>query len=224
MNIREVIKAVREIEKSSDVVVIRHNLITSLGNRLDISGEAVLKEFDGKLSTELKCIAVQPIKKLVEEKIRKKITIREINHVGDIPFYGYVEDYEDRAVIKVKSGIRLCWLRFTVIKELMHLYSDTCADAPNAAAALLVKAARDSRYILADDNATLDAETAAFYMALEMMIPWRLREQFRQLRDFSATRYQIAKAFMLPEPFVAHFVEGSEGNYAGLSNRLNKTI
>ena len=131
MNIREVIKAVREIEKSSDVVVIRHNLITSLGNRLDVSGEAVLKEFDGKLSTELKCIAVQPIKKLVEEKIRKKITIREINHVGDIPFYGYVEDYEDRAVIKVKSGMRLCWLRFTVIKELMHLYSDTCADAPN---------------------------------------------------------------------------------------------
>lgn len=219
------IKIVREIERSPDVIVSRHNLVTALGDRLDVSAESVLNDFRDKFSDGLKCVAVQPVKKIVEDKIGKKITILEIDTAGDdIPIYGYVEEYADNAVIKVRSGLSLCWLRFTIIKELFHLYSDTCADAPNVPASLLALAARESRYVICKDNSILDAETAAFYMALELAVPWSLREQFLMLRDLGATHYQIAKAFMIPEPFVAHFVEGSEGNYAGLSNRLNKTI
>ena len=224
MDIREVIKTVREIEGLSDVIVPRRKLIASLGDRLEVSAETVLNDFRDKFPDGLKCVTVQPIKRIVEKKICKKITIHEINISGDIPIYGYVEDYADKAVIKVKSGMRLCWLRFTIIKELLHLYSDTCADAPNASAALLAMAARDSRYVTCTDNTTLDEETAAFYMALELTIPWVLREEFLKLRELGATHYQIAKAFMIPEPFISHFVEGIEGNYAGLSNRLNRSI
>lgn len=224
MDIREVIRTVREIEETTTVIVPRHQLITSIGDRLDVPAEMVLDDLKGKFPDGLKCVAIQPLKSIVESKIGKSITIREIAVTGDIPIYGYVEDYPDRAMIKVKSGMRPCWLRFTLIKELLHLYSDTCADAPNASADLLAMAARDSRYIVCRDDTTLDEETAAFYMALELAVPWSLREQFMRLRDLGATHYQIAKAFMVPEPFISHFIEGFEGNYAGLSLRLNRSL
>lgn len=225
MDIREVIKLAREISDSPGVVISRHDLVVGVGDQLNVADESVLAGLDGKIAGGLKTTSIQPIKKLVENKIGRKIKIHEIKVSEEIPFYGYVEDGENGSIVKIKAGMNLCWKRFTILKELMHLYSDTCTDAPNVSASLLIKAAQDSRSVFARDDSVLDSETAAFYIALEVAIPWCLREQFQRLRDLAATPYQIAKAFMIPVPFVTHFIgEDKFPPYSALSHRLNQNI
>lgn len=225
MDIREVLQIAREIVKTPGIIVSRHKLVCSYGDRLDVEGEKVLGSLLPKLGCELQAVAVLPtLRTLAERKSGKKILIHEISVKGDIPFYGYVENAEDHAVVKIKSDMNMCWKRFTVTKELLHIYANTGDDAPNATAELLVKAARDSRNVFVHDNTELDDETSAFYMALEVLMPWDLREQFALLRERGATHYQIAKTFMLPEPFVDHFVGDGEDSYAALSRRLNQNI
>ena len=226
MNIREVIKLAREITDSPGVVVSRHDLVVKVGDRLNVADEKVLAGLQNKINGGLQTVAIQPVKKLVEKRIGRRIIIHEINVPEDVPFYGYVEDGEnDISVVKIKAGMNLCWQRFTILKELMHLYSDTCTDAPNVSSSLLVTAARLSRTIVARDDSVLDDETAAFYIALEVAIPWRLRKQFLALRDLGATHYQIAKAFLAPVPFVSHFIDDEAYvSYVALSQRLNQNI
>lgn len=225
MDIRKVLRTARELTQSPGVLVERHKLVLQYGNRLDVPGEHVLTDLRKRYKGEFMATAVLPtLKKITQEKIGRPIFIHEMNEGGDAPFYGYVENNKDNAVIKIKPKLNICWKRFTVAKELLHLYADTCNDSPSATAELLVKAARESRDVIVHDNTELDDETSAFYMALEVLIPWDLREQFNELRNLGATRYQIAKVFMLPEPFVDHFISSSEDSYASLSRRLNQNI
>ena len=226
MDIREAIKLAREITDSPGVIVSRHDLIVAVGDRLNIADEKVLSGLQDKIDGGLQTVAIQSVKRLVEKRIGRRISIHEINVSEDVPFYGYVEDGEnDISIVKIKAGMNLCWQRFTILKELMHLYSDTCTDAPNVSSSLLVKTARASRFVIARDDSVLDDETAAFYIALEVSIPWALRKQFLKLRDLGATHYQIAKAFLVPVPFVSHFIDDDAyASYVALSQRLNNNI
>lgn len=226
MDIREAIKLARGITDFPGVVVPRHELIVNVGDRVNVAEEKVLSGLQDCMADGLKAVALQPIKQFVEKKIGRSVKIHEVHVSEDVPFYGYVEDGENGcSIVKIKAGMNLCWQRFTILKELMHLYSNTCTDAPNVSASLLVKAARASRFVIARDDSVLDDETAAFYIALEVAVPWCLREQFLKLRDLGATHYQIAKAFMAPVPFVSHIIEDDDIHpYAALSHRINQNI
>ena len=230
MDIREVIRNAREVISLPGVVVARHGLAESLGNRLDSEAEQVLASLLPKFPEGFRSVSVLPtLLDVVAKKIGKTIFVREMDvREADVSLYGYVENFSAEAVIKIKPGMNTCWKRFTVLKELMHLYSNTCNDsAEGDKASLIVMAARRSRDVIARDNTILGNEEAAFYMALEVLIPWENgREQLIRLRELGATQYQIAKVYMLPTPMISHFLEDDEEKvpYIDLSRRLNNNI
>lgn len=228
MDIREVIRNAREVTELSGVLIGRQELVQSLGDRVDADAEQVLADLHPQFPNGFRVVSVLPkILDIVSEKIHKPVSVREMD-VGetDIQLYGYVEDCEKDAVIRVRPGMNTCWKRFTVLKELMHLYSNTCDDSAGESASLIAMAARRSRDVVAKDNSVLGYEEAAFYMALEVLIPWDGgREQLHKLRELGATHYQIAKVFMLPTPIVTHFLGDDEDMpYISLSMRLNNNI
>ncbi len=228
MDIREVIRNAREVTSLPGVLIERVELIRSLGDRLDINAEQVIDNLCCQFPEGFKVVSVLPtVLDVVAKKIGKPVVIREMD-VGetDIQVYGYIENSEKDAVIRVRPGMNTCWKRFTVLKELMHLYSNTCDDSIGESASLIAMAARRSRDVVAKDNSILCHEEAAFYMALEILIPWcDGRKQLLRLRDLGATHYQIAKVFMLPTPIVTHFLgDDEETPYIGLSLRLNQNI
>lgn len=230
MDIREVIRNAREVISLPGVVVARHGLAESLGDRLDFEAEQVLANLLPKFSEGFRAVSVLPtLLDIIAQKIGKNLSVREMDvREADVPLYGYVENFDTEAIIKIRPGMNTCWKRFTVLKELMHLYSNTCNDsAEGDKASLIVMAARRSRNVIARDNTILGNEEAAFYMALEVLIPWeKSREQLIRLRELGATQYQIAKVYMLPTPMVSHFLEDDEEKapYIELSRRLNKNI
>lgn len=225
MDIREVVQNARAVTECSGVIVSRAELVGQSGYNVDLNEEDVLSDFAGRFKGDFQAVSVLPtILDLVVAKVKKQVFIRE-EEVSDSDLYGYVEDYETNAIIKIKSGMNPCWKRFTVVKELMHLYSGTCDEGCSTTASIIINAARRSRDVIAKDNTVLGNEEAAFYMALEVLIPWKLRDQLLQLRELGATQYQIAKVFMLPQTLVNHFLEDDDNKpYIDLSRRINNNI
>ena len=142
-------------------------------------------------------------------------------------YYGSLDSFESPPVVYYHADLRPCWRRFTVAKELLHLYSGTAVDNTHVDVNDLILSAQESRSLIPNEATELDDEIVAFYLAIEVMMPWKLREQFNRMRDNGATSLQIAKAFMVPQNIVMHFTSESfdrSCNYAGLSRRLNMAI
>lgn len=224
MDIREIIRIARSVTDSEipGLIVPRSEVVTSYGTRIDMKAEECISDLTEKFPNGFQIVRVTPpLLNLTHEKIGKKVEIRRIESSDDNPLYGFVELGENSAVIRYRSDLNTCWRRFTVAKELFHLYAGIVEDARFLSSDAVAQMAMDARKVVPNDGKQLDDEVAAFYLALEYLIPWRLREQFDRLRSFAATTYQIAKVFMIPRPFVEHLCEGG---YAELSYRINNNI
>lgn len=204
------------------LIVSRSEVIASYGSRIETKTEECISDLIENFSGGFKIVRVTPpLLQLVQKQIGAKVEIRRIESADDNPLYGYVEVGKDSAVIRYRSDLNICWRRYTVAKELFHLYAGIAEDMRPRESDAVTQAAMDARKIIPSDGKQLEDEVAAFYLALEYLMPWRLREQFDMLRDLAATSYQIAKVFMIPRPFVEHLCEGG---YAELSYRINKNI
>ena len=224
MDIREIIRMARSITDGDTpgLIVSRSEVIASYGSRIETKTEECISELVENFSGGFKVVRVTPpLLRLAQKKISTRIEIRRIESTDDNPLYGYVEFGKDSAVIRYRSDLNTCWRRYTVAKELFHLYAGIAEDMRPRESDAVTQAAMDARKIIPSDGKQLEDEVAAFYLALEYLMPWRLREQFDMLRDLAATSYQIAKVFMIPRPFVEHLCEGG---YAELSYRINKNI
>lgn len=156
---------------------------------------------------------------IVEKKTGLKIQVRRFKQrKEDCEPYGYVELYakEKRAEIFVSTH-NLCWTRFTIAKELMQLWLDfEDLDADISGLIKEARAARDTAGI--NENTQLSEELAAFYLALEVMIPEKTREkQFDALAQESD--YFIAQSYLIPQRFVELF---RVDNYSALSFKLHR--
>lgn len=157
---------------------------------------------------------------------------KRLEGLEDLESFGFIEKYDHG-----KDGIeyriyfiakKLCGARFTLCKELAHIYTDTVDGADGSPDALL-KCALDWRSLLLADPEGLDAETTGFYHAIETLIPWSLREQFIAIKNDFATftteeQYmRIAQTFMIPVKVVDHFCRCHADNipYCGFSYELN---
>ena len=137
--------------------------------------------------------------------------------------YSYVMQDAHKAIIKcVRSNH--CGTRFSIAKELMHVYIGVEDGETRHRANEIVMCAAESRKVVPDATKELDDETAAFYLAIEVMIPWQLRTQFMMMRDMEQTTYQIAKAFMIPERVIDHITSGERSNYVALSKSINESL
>lgn len=230
MNIRRAIEIAREISDQPNVLVERSVLLSRVNGAYDQAGEDVLLELERKLGYPLRVVDVGLG---VHQAIKKNNAVQTISYCAAQSaeplrdaIYGYVLTKGSSAIVVYRASLNLCWQRFTVVKELSHIYSGTVANSMTQGAVAITLAAKESRQVIPTLDTELDAETAAFYMALEIMVPWRLREQFNDLRAAGATTYQLAKAFMIPQMFISHFTSdwNDRNTYAGLSFQINSQL
>ena len=230
MNIRRAIEIAREIADQPNILVERSVLLSRLTGAYDQAGEDALQELERRLGYPLQVVDVGLG---VHQAIKKNSAVQTISYCAAQSaeplrdaIYGYVLTKGSSATVVYRASLNLCWQRFTVVKELAHIYSGTVTNSITQGAAAITFAAKDSRQIVPTLDSELDAETAAFYIALEIMIPWRLRRQFNDLRDVGATPYQLAKAFMISQTFASHFISdwNDRNTYAGLSFLVNSKI
>lgn len=228
--IHDVIRMARSLTDCPSALDDRDALIRRTPG-LDLVEEGVLKDLGQKYPEPFKLTSVNGA---VLQPTLKKLGLSYLNFAA-IPqecklrgsFYGYVDNFLSPPTIYYRSELRPCWKRFTIAKELLHLFSGTSIDKGVAEASILIMAAKSSRRLLVSETTELDDETFAFYLAIEVMIPWQLRYQFDRLRSMNATTLQMAKVFMVPERIVQHFLSDSADchcNYAGLSRRINENI
>lgn len=125
----------------------------------------------------------------------------------------------------------LCWLRFISCKELMHVHydmfdnTDISSDAFRKGTDPIMEHILSRRTPVCGEE--LKAETSAFYLAIETMIPWEIRGQLHRLLDvLDPKEYKhpvscIAKAFMIPEFVFYHILDSK---YLDLSDKVNRAI
>lgn len=232
MTIRDVIKIARTLTDVDGVIVERDSILSAFGRDLDQQEEAYITNqpifqdlLPFRLTSVDKCIYSATCAKLSMKSVDIVQVLPEVQSRGAL--YGYIDYKKQSPTIVIKANLRPCWKRFIIAKELLHLYSETAEDADLTEASVLVKAAMDSRTLLVNEATELDDETATFYLAIEVMVPWCLRSQFTHMSSRNATTMQIAKAFMVPECIISHMLSDSSdrgSSYLALSRRLNLNI
>lgn len=229
MNIRRVIELARAISEWPGVLSDRRSLLSRAAGDFDGEDEESMNELERKLGYALRLVDIgHGVHNVVKDKTNLSIAYHAVT--SEVPLcdaiYGYVLTKKVSAIIVYRAALNFCWRRLTVAKELAHLFSGTVADSMTQGAAAVSFGAKESRRVIPTLETDLDAETAAFYIALEVMIPWSLRTQFNDLRSVGATTYQIAKAFMIPQTFISHFSSdwNDRNTYAGLSYQINTEI
>lgn len=229
MTIRDVVKMARSLTDVEGAIVDRDVGIAAFKSRLDQNEEQYLKANN---IASLAPFRILSVKNAIEKPTLTKLNIPCISYerIKDTislrdSIYGYLDNTGDIPAVVYRPRLRPCWERFTIAKELLHLYSDTASTWQDANT--LITAAKQSRELIPSESESLSDETIGFYLAMEVMVPWRLREQFLSLKDKAATKMQIAKAFMVPLCIIDHMMSESceEGSsYAGLSMRINSSI
>lgn len=133
-----------------------------------------------------------------------------------------------------------CWMRFIVVKELMHihesLFDSLTNDHPvsNEKLNFLLMCVRGIHTAIPDMDEDLDNETSAFYLAIEYLLPWVERETIQSLFDVHAQLYvrtstfMSAKAFFVPEYVIMHILQKDHGmkglNYLNMSSLINEAL
>ena len=141
---------------------------------------------------------------------------------------GNVEGSYGRIIIH-NEGDRLCVRRFLEANELLHFVTDTVAEQnvqTEFLSNVLMESSLDGSRFISDVTKPLQPEAVGFYLAIEVMLPWCLRENLNKMIEAKSTNFQIAKAFMVPEFIVRHVRNVHFGtiDYLGVSYRMNSLI
>lgn len=245
MHIVDVIGKAREIQNESPVVS-RDSLFASRGME-DLSKFNDTKPggFFAK-STNVRGGKGKAVHDVVCDKVKKNIYLENVilaestavakmmqEDMGDNETISWVEKYEH---IKGQPYFLItcvsktfCGARFAVCKELMHIYTDTVDGVKPANA--LIKCAMKWQDLIISEDKQLDSETACFYSAIEVMLPWELRRsQFTMLTDLLNDDPQcnmtIARSFMVPVKVIDHIRDARDARlpYCGFSYDINTRL
>ena len=110
--------------------------------------------------------------------------------------YRYQRDGRWIAQIVISEDLNFCWSRYVACKELAHLLIDRpdrdFADSPITIIRSLV-----------DDIISIDeeisSEKCAMIAAIELLIPWRMHDQFLKMSTGGLNNYEIAVLLKVPE-------------------------
>jgi len=134
--------------------------------------------------------------------------------------HGYIIFRDVTPVILVHKRETKCWTRFSVTKELLHLYMGCTANGESINDRLML--AQDCRKNLPNnDISPIDDETYCFYMAIELMLPWAHRDELSDMNANNEPPLEMAKRFMIPLQIIKHYFEGE---YGARSFRINRGL
>ena len=114
-----------------------------------------------------------------------------------------------------------CWRRFCVTKEVMHVLTGFVGNPQNVSGQISL--ARKSRFTTPNEGTPdLDGETFCLYLAIEVLIPWRYRQELSaDLHERRLTLLQIAHKYAVPRAIIEEILET---DYAESSYKINSGI
>lgn len=238
-------------QRNGSGIIFRRELLQEGKGRHDAEGEEYLQVLAEKLRVpDFRLVSVKhgvlPATRIRLAQLRGREAVdilfeefQDTASTRQTSLYSYVDNTREKPSVVYRSDLKLCWLRFAIAKELMHLYSDTAGRAGQSKADSIARTALVARQRVSRSknsfwdvapslDSPLDDETAVIFLTMEVMFAWRLREQFLKLREaterIDTLQYFIAKAFMIPRTFVDHFCQDyrQESNYSAVSYSLNR--
>lgn len=224
MTIKDIIRVAKKLLAHPGMIVPREDLVNdpNLTIPFDTLAEKCLDGLSPTLRAKLKVADVSRLTTIVQKTSGRPLDILE-PQVKEVALYGQMESYENNDFVQFKSGLTLCWARFTVAKELFHVYTNT-AECSEATLPHIFADAKHARATILDENSLLPDEQAAFYFAIEFLLPFKLRDElYFPLTDFygKECHYPVAKAFMCPQAIIAKI---REDDYLALSHRINREV
>lgn len=223
LTIKDVIRIARDLLKNETLIVPRQTVIDECAIPVDRVSEKCLDSIDPGLRSQLQLVDVfGGLLPIVQKAYGHPIEILEVEADGAV-LYGDVKDYGTHAKIRFLKGITPCWVRFTIAKELLHLYTDTTTikgETPEH----LFASAKHARDKILTDSTPLDDEQVAFYLAVELFLPFKLRRTLlTPLWDHfgEENAYPVAKAFMCPRAVIEQV---RDDRYLDLSYRINSEV
>lgn len=229
MTLQEIVKLASQVAELGNVVVPRDGYVDSLSKRgvLDQIAEDDVRQVCSAEYERLKIVSVNRI----AEGVKKLAGLRAIEfqsataESGLGTVYSFVIQREGaNPLIVWNNNIDLCWRRFAVTKELGHLLMLSLNIPQEKECGRAIDGDKWLKGLT--ENTALDAEASAFLIALELLLPWSLREQLSLLLSSELSPYHIAKVFFLPTYIINTFLfdNGDDESYRSLSNRINEKI
>ncbi len=120
---------------------------------------------------------------------------------GGDPSHPYLRWGKGEPVIAYSRSLNYCWTRFVIIKELMH-YFDQPLERVTTSEELGALLSEFSAPQI-ERSPAMDSEVKALWMALGIMCPESLRQEFEsQLAQGQVTEPEIAQRLKMPLSFV----------------------
>jgi Zn-dependent peptidase ImmA (M78 family) len=130
---------------------------------------------------------------------------------------GWLEREASSATIYFSASLNACWSRFVVCKELAHLLIDSevkhFTKNPIALVQELI-----SKLPTAKFDRDMNSEHLAMIAAVEMLLPWQLRPEMKNMVKANKSDYEIALQFRAPEAFVNLLLRSPFGKISEDSN------
>lgn len=191
-----------------------------------IRSARILHKDNPQLTLSGGMVIVQPhlkqiaLRKSIEIGGPSSVLVARTQTVSEGALHSYILFRKTTAVILLHSSANTCWSRFSIAKELLHIYTGCPHNGESIPDRL--RLAHSSRFNLpAQDNAPIDDETYCFYMALELLLPWSHRMALSDMKASGAPPRVMATCFMIPCQVIDHFFEGG---YAERSFRINSAL
>lgn len=138
------------------------------------------------------------------------------------PFQTHGLNLGNEKIFKVfiSEGQSNCWKRFTLVKEMLHLFFPSGVRTPMHR---LLADARASRFPNGGGE-EISMELAALVAAMELLLPWKKRQEIgdRYYND-GQTYNQIAHELLIPWEIVEQFYS-KDYNYAYTSWQANMAL
>ncbi len=164
-------------------------------------------------------VNVERLRQITERKIGRSIEVRLAEDPGNMN--GLVLDLSDTAVILVaqRHSENTCWIRMTMAKELLHLYTQRMLNGRTNLNVDLI-AARDCRVTLPSIRGDMHDEAFCFFAALELLLPPHWRGDISDARHRNGlTNYQIACRCRVPQSIIEFYFDRGYGETSVKANQ-----
>ena len=206
MDMIDAIRKTRDIVNNPRVFINRHKWFVNGDN----SGFITNQSIDHNKYADVPIVDVFDIQELVVLETRKEIEVyipsAEVSIQEGVS--AYVMPYRHVARIMI-SRSTTCWHRFTLVKELMHVLLGIPENEPFVDVGTLIDNADKCHEEFVKPSLT--HEEAAFYMAMEVMLPLQSRAMIYEIAakegvDPNDASYEIAERLMVPQYVVEVFL------------------
>lgn len=173
----------------------------------------------GKIDAPIKLgKLITVIESRIENQIGKNYKINLVckNWIAN-QLSGMLFRYSDHTDIFYSAHLNVCWSRLVVCKELSHLILDS-GDRHFTRDPVALVQGLVTQVVSIKPEYDLISENVAMYSAIELLLPWHLRDDMISMMKSGKSDYDIAVALRAPENIVNLMLKSNYGKLSSIAN------